>query len=43
MVDIASCKDIHDFYRQSSMNRQEAFIFLLTELDKIKRSDKHEK
>lgn len=46
-MDIFNCKDISEFYARTGMNRQEAFTFLIKELNKIKKvrevenDDKH--
>lgn len=38
-MDFFDCKDINDFYAKTGMNRQEAFLFLITELNKLKGSE----
>jgi len=35
-MDFFDCMDIFDFYAKTGLNRQEAFLYLISELNKIK-------
>jgi hypothetical protein len=41
-MDISNCNDIYEFYNKFGMNRQEAFQFLINELNKLKRGNKND-